>query len=276
MKTWAIRRKLRPVLLPVRSVDAWLRSLPDFVVIGAQRAGSTTLYAALIRHPQVRRALIKEIHFFDLNYGRGERWYRAHFPHRSDGSITGEASPYYLFHPQVPKRVADMLPDTRFIVLLRDPVARAYSHYQHQVRLGREPLSFEEAIDAEDERLQAEADRLERGENFVSGAHQYFSYAARGRYAEQLERWFEVIPRERFFVVASETMFSSPDETYGRIAAFLGLSRHELSRFPRAGAGKYARLAPATEQRLREYFEPQNERLRRLLDEPLPWARAGY
>src|SRR5919108_6081357 len=108
---WSVSRRLRPILVPLRTLDAGRRSLPDFVILGAQRAGSTTLYRALIAHPQVRRALLKEVHFFDLNYHRGLRWYRAHFPYRSPGRITGEASPYYLYHPHAPKRVARDLPD---------------------------------------------------------------------------------------------------------------------------------------------------------------------
>ena len=89
---WSISRRLRPILVPLRTLDADRRSLPDFVILGAQRAGSTTLYRALVGHPQVRRALLKEIHYFDLNYERGLRWYRAHFPRPKRGTITDEAS----------------------------------------------------------------------------------------------------------------------------------------------------------------------------------------
>jgi hypothetical protein len=269
---WSISRRLRPILVPLRTLDADRRSLPDFVILGAQRAGSTTLYRALVGHPQVRRALLKEIHYFDLNYERGLRWYRAHFPHPKRGTITGEASPYYLFHPRVPQRVAGDLPDARFLVVMRDPVARAYSQYRLGRQHGSEPLAtFEDAIDAEDERLAADAERFASDETYRSRAHASHSYLARGRYAEQLERWFDAVPRERFFVIASETLWAEPEETYGRAVSFLGLKPHELGGLPTMGSASGSKLKPETEKRLREYFAPHNERLRRLLGEPLPW-----
>jgi hypothetical protein len=241
-------------------IDAARRPLPDFVILGAQRAGTTTLYAALAEHPQVRPALVKEIHFFDRNYARGLPWYRAHFSRGAPGTIAGEATPYYLFHPDVPERVAGALPAARFVVLLRDPVARAWSHYHHERSRGREPLTFQEAVDTEEERL---------GRDAVS--HQRFSYLARGRYAEQLERWFAAVPRERFLVIASETLFGSPDETYAKVVSFLGLPPLALGHLPREGTGSYAPLDRAIEERLRLYFAPHDERLRRLLGKLLPW-----
>ena len=131
-----------------RLATASARRLPDFLVIGAQRAGSTSLFAQLCEHPGVAAPSHKEIHYFDLQSFRGLRWYRSHFPPagRSRGRITGEASPYYLFHPAVPARVAEALPDVRLVALLRDPVARAYSQYQLSVRDGHETLGFEEAL----------------------------------------------------------------------------------------------------------------------------------
>ncbi len=127
-----------------RLATAGARRLPDFLVIGAQRAGSTSLFAQLCAHPGVAAPSHKEIHYFDLQSFRGPRWYRSHFPPvaSSRGRITGEASPYYLFHPAVPARVAEALPEVRLIALLRDPVARAYSHYQLSVRDGHEHARF--------------------------------------------------------------------------------------------------------------------------------------
>src|SRR5215208_8528317 len=135
---------LRNAIWTYGKATAKLRPLPDFLILGAQKAGTTALYAYLRWHPQITGPSFKEVSFFDRHYARGERWYRAHLPMRRS-SIVGEASPSYLFHPLAPERVAQMLPNARLVALLRNPVDRAFSHYQHEVALGREPLSFEAA-----------------------------------------------------------------------------------------------------------------------------------
>src|SRR5579885_2674785 len=137
-----------------RTITSSIRLLPDFIIIGTQRGGTTSLYAYLGQHPQIAPAVIKEVHFFDNNYERGVGWYRTQFPFLIEKSIaknigqqnfiTGEASPYYLFHPHVPERAAKVVPGAKLIVLLRNPIDRAYSHYYHEVELGHEKLSFEQ------------------------------------------------------------------------------------------------------------------------------------
>ena len=119
---------------------------PNFLIIGAQRCGTTSLYNYLIQHPQIVPSSKKEVHFFDLNFHLGQSWYEKHFPEVSDNILTGEASPYYIFHPLCPKRIFDYDPSVKLIVILRNPIDRAYSHYRHIVRLGHEPLKFEDAL----------------------------------------------------------------------------------------------------------------------------------
>ena len=135
--------------LGLRQATARWRPLPDFLVIGAQKAGTTALYAYLRWHPGITGPSWKEVSFFDRHWWRGEAWYRGQFPLRGRGRLVGEASPSYLFHPLAPERVHSLVPGARLVALVRDPVARAYSHYQHEVALGREPLGFEDALAAE-------------------------------------------------------------------------------------------------------------------------------
>ena len=174
------------------------------------------------------------MHYFYLNYERGEGWYRGHFPNdvrravarRRTGveMMCGEASPYYLFHPLVPERARALVPDARLIVLLRDPVARALSHYHHhEVALGMEPLTFEQALEAEPGRLDGE----ERGQfpGYVSVAHQHHSYVARGHYADQLERWLGLFPRDQVLILVSEDFFADTPGVVGQILDFLDLRR---------------------------------------------------
>jgi hypothetical protein len=171
-----------------RATSRW-RPLPHFLVLGAQKAGTTALYAYLRWHPAITGPSWKEVSFFDRHWWRGPAWYRGQFPLRSGTRLVGEASPSYLFHPLAPERVGALVPDARLVALLRDPVARAYSHYQHEVALGREPLSFEDALAAEPERTRGEEARLVADARAFSRAWWDHTYVARGLYAEQLERW---------------------------------------------------------------------------------------
>ncbi|MCG5450564.1 MULTISPECIES: sulfotransferase family protein [Micromonospora] len=265
----------------VRAARAWGRAarpgepgpLPDFLVIGGQRCGTTSLYHHLAAHPQVRVASGKELQYFSVHHGRGVRWYRGHFPRLAPGERTFEASPYYLFHPSVPARVAATLPQARFVVLLRDPVQRAYSHYLHTRSYGVEPLSFADALDAEEERL----DRATRGGPDSAAAHRAlrnYSYAARGCYAEQLDRWFAQVPRERIHVARTEDLHTDPAGTYGDMLRFLGLpafTPEAFTRHTRRVDNGVSQLTPALRERLDAYFAPHNARLSALLDWPDPW-----
>ena len=247
------------------------RPLPDFLILGAQKAGTTALYSYLRRHPSITGPSWKEVSYFDRHYARGEAWYRGNFPNkaRTRGKLVGEASPSYLFHPLGPQRVRALVPDARLVVLVRDPVDRALSHYQHEVALGREPLSFEDALAAEEERTRGEAERLAADPRAFSRAWWDHTYAARGRYAEQLERWLDVYPREQLLVVATEELGERPAETYASILAFLGAPPHELEKYPRVFDRDYEPMRVETRVALAEVFAEPNRRLEALLGRSL-------
>jgi hypothetical protein len=247
------------------------RSVPDAVIIGAQKSGTTSLHGYLIQHPGVIAPLRKEVHYFDLNYGRGEAWYRANFGRVGEPGLNLDSSPYYLFHPAVPVRVHALLPDARLIVLLRDPVRRAYSHYWHERAKGREKLEFEDAVEAEPGRIAAAEARLADGSLERSEAHQHFSYLARGRYAEQLERWLALYPRERIHVVRFEDLVKEPLACLNETLAFLGLPRAARVDLEARNTRRYPPMAEATRERLREYFESHNRKLEQLLDRRFGW-----
>jgi hypothetical protein len=257
-----------------RLATAGARRLPDFLVIGAQRAGSTSLFAQLCEHPGVAAPSHKEIHYFDNQSARGLRWYRSHFPPAAAarGRITGEASPYYLCHPAAPARVGDALPDVRLIALLRDPVARAYSHHQLSVRDGHEPLGFEEALRAEPERLAGEDARLCTDRAYRSHAHRHQSYAARGLYAEQLRRWHEHVAPERLLVVSSAELFAEPARTTAGVLGFLGLDAAEVPPLPVRNQREYPPMSDAARAFLEARFEAPNRELADLLGRDLGWS----
>ncbi len=247
------------------------RSLPDAVILGAQKCGTTSLHGYLVQSPGVIAPLRKEVHYFDLNFGRGAQWYRAHFGRVGEAGINLDSSPYYLFHPAVPRRMHELLPDAKLIVLLRDPVRRAYSHYWHERAKGREKLEFEDAIAAEPERIASADAELADGSLDCSADHQHFSYVARGRYAEQLERWLALYPRDRFHVVRFEDLVEDPLARLNDTLACLGLAAATKVDLEPRNTRRYPAMNAATAERLREYFAPQNRRLEQLLGVPFGW-----
>lgn len=268
--------RLLGLLEPVRRVElrrrmSEPRSLPQAVILGAQKSGTSSLHYYLVQHPGVIAPLRKEVHYFDLNHARGEAWYRAHFGRVGKPGLNLDSSPYYLFHPAVPARLHALVPDARLVVLLRDPVRRAYSHYWHERDKGRESLAFEEAIAAEPARIEAAHERLASGALEVSAEHQHFSYLARGRYAEQLERWLALYPRERLLALRFEDLVRDPLAVLNRTLGFLGLPPAGSVRLEARNTRRYPPLAEATARRLREYFEPHNARLEALLGHPMGW-----
>lgn len=257
------------------SATAGARRLPTFLVIGAQKAGTTALYAYLRWHPAISGPAWKEVSFFDRHFWRGLRWYQGQFPLRTSRRLVavGEASPSYLFHPLAPQRVAALLPGVKLIAILRDPVERAYSHYQHEVSLGREPLSFEDALAAEEERIAGEVERMSVNPRYFSRAWWDHTYAARGLYAEQLERWFAVFPRRQLLVLTNDDLAERTEETYHRTLEFLGVQPWRPPQgFPRIFERAYAEPpAPACAALAARFAEP-NRALAELLGRELPWG----
>jgi hypothetical protein len=264
------RKVLRGAYRGYGRATAAARPLPNFLILGAQKAGTTALYAYLRWHPQITGPSFKEVSFFDRHYARGERWYRAHMPARRRPFV-GEASPSYLFHPLAPQRVAQLLPNARLIALLRNPVDRAFSHYQHEVSLGREPLTFEQAIEREETRMRGELERMLDDPAYFSEPWWNYTYVARGRYAEQLQRWFDAFPREQLLVLLTEELAQDTPAAYRRVLDFLGVDQHALSSYPRIFERAYEQMDAATRVQLEGTFAAPNARLAQLLRRDLPW-----
>jgi len=273
-----LRRSLLATRVAVRAPTSSLRLLPDFLIIGTQRGGTTSLYQYIAMHPDVAVPIKKEIQYFTLHYGRGESWYRSHFPTALGNStrrrkLTFEATPYYLLHPHTPTRVAETLPDTRIIVLLRDPVLRAFSHYRHTRERNLEPLSFEAAIEAEPRRLAGIGDRMERDPTLNSRSHQLFSYVTRGIYVDQLRRWMDVFPKDRLLVLRSEDLYRNTSGIYAEVLEFLHLRSLDLGFYPAFTERRSdnPKIPPVAKAHLRELFAPHNARLASLLGRDMAW-----
>lgn len=269
-------------------MTARFRLLPDFMIIGAQKGGTTSLFRLLEKHPCIVPAARKEVHYFDNMYNDlqyGLNWYRAHFPmflsryykrwiHRQK-MLTGEASPYYIFHPRAPERIFNVVPRVKLILLLRDPVTRAYSHYHHSVRKGYESLTFEQAIDQEEGRLAGEVEKLCEDTYYVSFNHAHFSYLSRGIYLKQVLNWHRYFPKEQLLILRSEDFFSDPARIYNQVLEFLELPARNLDSYPKYnGRDQYPGINPNTRKQLTEYFHLYNEKLCEYLGMDFDWSVA--
>jgi len=251
------------------------RMLPAFLIVGAQRGGTTSMYRTLSQHPAVVKAVLhKGVHYFDLNYGHPIGWYRAHFPLRTrETRVTFESSPYYLFHPLAGHRIAADLPGVKLLVLIRDPVERAYSAWAHERARGYETEPFERALELEAGRLAGQAERMAADPGYVSFSHQHHAYTARGQYVEQLERLAGLVGRDRLHVVDSGDFFVKPEPAYDGVLDFLGLPRGDYPEFERHNARPRSALPAPVRAALTEHFAPYDERLTAWLGRVPSWRR---
>jgi hypothetical protein len=257
-----------------------LGALPDFLIIGTEKGGTTFLYWTLCQHPYVEPATEKELHFFDGRkwFNKDIGWYLSQFPSPAwrDGRkvITGEASPYYLFHPFSPRRTSTILPNVKLIALLRNPVDRAYSAYNHKVAARQEPLSFEEALAEEEKRTAGELEKMLSDDRYYSRNLRLYAYRSRGIYVDQLQRWHKYFAPNQLLVLRSEDLFADPIGTVEIVHQFLNLPKCEMnitSLTEERNSLSYSPMAPATRQRLEQFFEPHNRRLYEYLGVDFGW-----
>jgi hypothetical protein len=280
------KRAAQAVAVAVRRVPGRRRMLPAVLIVGAQRSGTTSMYRALSWHPAVLKAVLhKGVHYFDMNPERSLGWYQAHFPavavarrvQRSLGiaPVTFESSPYYMFHPLVPARIAGALPGVKLLVLVRDPVERAYSAHAHESARGYETEPFEKALELEDDRLRGEVERLVAEPSYRSHSHQHHAYVRRGRYVEQLQELERHFGRDRIHVVDSGSFFSEPEQTYTKVLDFLGLPQLGFPPFEQNNARARASMPESLRARLDDHFQPFDERLTGWLGTVPSWRRSS-
>jgi hypothetical protein len=174
-------------------------SLPNFIIIGAQKSGTTWLYEILKTHPKIKMAHDrKEVHFFDRYFDRGIKWYKERFPY-DENFLIGEATPKYIYDKEVPKRIYNNIPEVKLILSLRNPIERAYSQYKYLVQEDNYQQDFKQAI------------------------KEYPDILKRGLYFEQIERYLNFFERNQLTIIIFEEMITKEEEKLNEIADFLNL-----------------------------------------------------
>lgn len=255
-----------------RTADS--RPLPDFLVVGGQRCGTTSLFRALMSHPQIRRPIMhKGVNYFDINYWRGEDWYRAHFGKREDADVRiFDSSGYYLWHPMAAERIAKDLPGIRIIAMVRDPVERAYSAYKHELARGFEwEKSFGRALELEDARLEGEVEKLRADPQYYSFNHRHHAYRHRGEYAVQLAPYIEGLGRDRVHIMQSEAFFAEPEKEFAKVTDFLQIAPTMPESFDRYNARPGVGLEDSVREQLQAHYDSHDEALAALIGETPRW-----
>jgi len=282
-----MKRSGRAVSRTIGRFTSGGRLVPSFLVAGGQRCGTTSLHRALIAHPVVAGPMLhKGVNYFDFNYHRGPAWYRGHFPllssarRRAGNWSVGSGEPQamescgsYLYHPLALSRIARDLPGVRLLVMVRDPIERAYSAYKHEIARGYESESFERALDLEPQRMLGEVERLVSEPGYQSHAHRHHAYVARGQYVDQLRPAFDLFGRDWVHVVDSADFFAHPEATYDDILDFLGLPAWLPGSFDRHNARPSEPMPESIRKQLDDYFLPYDEQLAKLLGRTPSWRR---
>lgn len=271
-----MKKVIKKILKKYEILTSENRVLPKFIILGAQKAGTTSLDAYLRQHPQIMMSSTKEIHFFDLNYSKQLKWYKSFFPKKKNlkqNQICGEASPYYLVHPLVPNRIKKTMPnDIKMIIMLRDPIDRAISHYFHEVRRGRETLTIMEAFKQENKRTSNELKKILENKNYNSRNHQSYSYIERGLYLKQIQRYYELFNKNQVLILSSEELFKNPKKSMHKVYRFLEINdNNDINYTPKNVGNDKKNVNSNVIKYLKSCFINENQKLFKYLEKTYDW-----
>jgi lipopolysaccharide transport system ATP-binding protein len=246
------------------------RKLPDFLIIGVSKGGTTSLFSYLNQHPDIAMSREQETHYFAKYYHRGINYYKSFFPLIRSNKVSGESSPYYFFHPQVPARVKKELPNAKIILLLRDPVTRALSHYQMMKGVDWAD-SFDEAVKIEASRVTHHHQRMKTDVSYHHDHHQAFSYISRGLYFDQLQNWLKHYRLEELLILKSEDFFENPQKSLAEVYRFLGVKETYPDDLAPKNKRAYESLPKEMYTDYKQLFVSDAEKLIQLLGEDFKW-----
>jgi hypothetical protein len=274
-----LKKVISQSIFKYRQITSSNRCLPNFIIIGAQKSGTTSLYYYLSQHYQLISSNVKEVHYFDGgpdsdvdNFKKGEAWYRAHFPLLKNIDINHkvyESSPLYIFNPLAPKRIIETIPKIKLVLILRNPTERAISHYFHEKRKGYESLSILEAFQEEEERMKSVIDE----EDYKNDIFLHTSYKSRGLYFEQIKRYLNYFPRSSILILNSDDLSSEPEETLRQVYEFVGVDAdYKIQNIKQQNVSSdKTEVEPGVRKYLDDYFAPHNQKLYELIGKDFKW-----
>jgi hypothetical protein len=246
---------------------------PSFFILGVQKGGTSSLHKYLSESEDLFFPQKKELHYFDAYFKNGMSWYLNNFKLAENSKLkySGEATPYYIFHPYIAKRIHSSFPDSKFIILFRNPIDRAFSHYQMSVRRGLEKRTFEDAIKDESWCIFKQRVRMVFNKGF-NLKHAEKSYISRGLYYKQLKRWLGYFPKENFLFLKSENLFSNPQPEINKVCEFLKISKFEIKDYELVNQGNYAdQIKEETKNRLEKFFANDTKKLEKITNMKFKW-----
>jgi len=259
-----------------RYITSSLRVLPDFFVIGVVRSGTTSLFHYLNQHPNIAGASYDELGYFDDNYHLGISWYKSLFPtiftkkriEKEHGKfLSFDDTPFYIYNPLVAKRIQNDFPDSKMILLLRNPIDRAYSNYN---LVENSKQTFEEVINQEIHEI--ENITTEENENeFYLVNNFYEKILTRGFYAKQLKYWYKIFPKEKILIESSEEFSKNTHNTLNKIFNFLEIKEFTIKDISKHNVRKFPPMKQKTRDDLIEFFKPYNESLYKLINKKFDW-----
>jgi hypothetical protein len=255
-------------------ITASSRVLPNFIIAGTVRSGTTSLYNYICNHPSVLPAAYDEIGFFDSNFQLGTMWYRSMFPtktqmesiqEKTNFCLTGEDTPFYFWNEDAIKRISKLIPNAKIIMIFRNPVDRTYSNYQLGKRENNENLSFEKTIEIEKEIIKKEFKKLDFSKPRT--------YLIKSLYYLQLKNWLTTFSKNQLYFLSTEQLASKPNETMSGIFNFLELPQYTLPKFKKEKQAIYPEMNNHTRKDLLEFFKSYNNELFSLIGQDFLWNK---
>ena len=261
-------------------LTADFHALPDYLIIGAAKSGTSSLYEYLNHHPSIIPCVVKEPNYFTVYYDRGLDWYKSCFPFKIQKIITqgqkfivGEATARYYWYPFATERAHSVVPEAKIILLLRNPIDRSYSHYKMRFNNRKVKQSFEEEIRDELKNLEGEWEKMLNDKSYFSFKFNSNGYLSKGLYINYIKKWFEFYPKNQILVIKAEDFFSDPEKITNETLEFLGMRPLKLKKYEIMRKGLESQLKPETRQKLVEYFKPYNQHLYKFLERDFGWDK---
>ena len=259
-----------------RYISAPFRVLPDFFVIGVVRSGTTSLFHYLNQHPNIVGASYDELGYFDDNYHLGVNWYKSFFTtistkkriEKEQGKcLSFDVTTRYIEQKSTAENIKKIKPDMKIIVILRNPIDRAYSQFNLSKKELTQSLDFESEVFREITELEKKMENNNELEFNKEKQH----YIQRGLYAKQLKSWFEIFPRDNILILSTEDFKNDNNMTYSKIFDFLDIPEHSINKKEMIGKGEYEPMKETARKMLIEFYKKHNEDLFKLIGKKFDW-----